>query len=206
MKDCPSEGMAEVRASGELRLAASVVTIGAFDGVHQGHQALIGQAIRSARARCLPAVVWTFDPPPKVFFGRAESLISVEEKIARLRSLGPDHVVVARFDNAFRRHSAEAFLAELAQINPALVWAGPDFRFGAGQAGTVSLLAERFPTRILEPVRCAAGEVVSSTRIRSLIGMGAFDTAEALQGWLRPGSAPWRGWASPQAAAIGGVS
>ena len=190
MKDCPREGMAEVHAPGELHLAASVVTTGAFDGVHRGgHQALIGRAVRSAQARRLPAVVWTFDPPPTVFFGRAQSLVSVEEKVARLRSLGADHVVAARFDDAFRRRPAEAFLAGLAQLNPVLVWVGPDFRFGAGQAGTVSLLAERFQIRVLKPVRCAAGEVVSSTRIRGLIGMGAFDAAEALQGWPRPGLA-----------------
>lgn len=193
MESRPGEATGHVHAAGELRLTASVATIGAFDGVHRGHQALIGRTVRSARARGLPAVVWTFDPPPKVFFGRAESLLSLEGRIDRLRFLGPDHIVVAKFDNAFRQRAAEAFLAELAQLNPALVWVGTDFRFGAGKAGAVPLLEERFPTRVMRPVRCAAGEIVSSTRIRSLMGLGSLDAADALQGWSRAGSLPSNG-------------
>ncbi len=141
MESRPGEAMGHVHAAGELRLTASVVTVGAFDGVHRGHQALIGRTICSARARGLPAVVWTFDPPPKVFFGRAESLITLNDRIDRLRFLGPDHIVVAKFDDAFRQRAAEVFLAELAQLNPALVWVGTDFRFGVGKAGAVPLLA-----------------------------------------------------------------
>ena len=67
----------------QIALPASVAAIGAFDGVHRGHQHLIRAAIRDARARGVPSVVWTFDPPPKVFFGRARQLVALDQKLAR---------------------------------------------------------------------------------------------------------------------------
>ncbi|WP_454015223.1 DUF1330 domain-containing protein [Aquamicrobium terrae] len=81
-----------------LSLDASVVTIGAFDGVHRGHQALIEVFVRQARERGVPAVeVYIFDPPPRVAFGAAEKLIDTRERIRRLRFLGADHIVLAHF-------------------------------------------------------------------------------------------------------------
>lgn len=71
----------QVLADHQIALPACVATIGAFDGVHRGHQALIGAAVAEARAEGLPAVVWTFDPPPKVLFGRARQLCSLTEKL-----------------------------------------------------------------------------------------------------------------------------
>ena len=95
----------------QIALPGSVAAIGAFDGVHRGHQHLIRAAIRDARARGVPSVVWTFDPPPKVFFGRARQLVALDQKLARIGLLGPDWIVVAPFHAAYARRSAEAFLA-----------------------------------------------------------------------------------------------
>ncbi|AVO37491.1 FAD synthetase [Pukyongiella litopenaei] len=166
------------------RLDASIVTLGAFDGVHSGHQALISGAVSRARASGVPSVVCTFDPPPKVFFGRAAQLCPLAEKLARISALAPDHVVVFSFDETLRSMTPAAFMARLSRLSPQEIRVGGDFRFGAKQAGDVDLLATRFPVRIEPPVCCTAGEVVSSTRIRGLLEQGRHAAAEAL---LRPG-------------------
>lgn len=168
-------------------LGASVVTLGAFDGVHSGHQTLISGTVKRARALGVPSVVCTFDPPPKVFFGRATQLCPLAAKLARISALGPDHVVVFSFDEALRALSPAAFMARLALLRPREIRVGGDFRFGAKQEGNVSLLARRFDVHVQPPVRCAAGEVVSSTRIRGLLEQGLTAAAATL---LRPGLNP----------------
>ncbi|EPX76605.1 FAD synthetase family protein [Salipiger mucosus] len=165
----------------DLSLPASVVAIGAFDGVHQGHQQLISEAVRDARAEGVPAIVWTFDPPPKVFFGRAARLSTLDDKLARIARLGPDLIAVASFTASYCARSAGAFLGDLARIGPRRVHVGADFRFGAKQTGDVELLAARFETRLARPVVCAGGEPVSSTRIRALRRAGDIAGAAVLQ-------------------------
>ena len=166
----------------QIALPASVMAIGAFDGVHRGHQHLISGAISEARATGVPSVVWTFDPPPKVVFGRAAQLCPLDEKLARIAALGPDVIVVARFDRRYAARSAEAFLDDLASANPTRIHVGDDFRFGHRQSGDVARLAQRFAVSVHAPVACAAGETVSSTRIRALRAAGLFTEADALQG------------------------
>ena len=166
-----------------FRLSGCVLTIGAFDGVHRGHQQLVRRTVASARRQGLPAVIYTFDPPPKVFFGRARALISLEEKLGRLGALEPDLIVVAAFDDACQRRTAMEFIADLGLLNPRPIWVGDDFRFGAGQAGDVGLLTRYFSVRTLGPVQCEGGQVISSSRIRRLLDGGELSAAEALQGW-----------------------
>jgi riboflavin kinase / FMN adenylyltransferase len=172
-----------VHREGELKLAASVVTIGAFDGVHRGHQELIRQTVATARRLGLPAVVYTFDTPPKVFFGQAEALVPLAEKLERIFAFRPDHLVVARFDDGYADRSAADFIAELGSLNPRLIVVGDDFRFGSCKTGNVVLLRKYFATRSLPPVRCSDGVVVSSSRIRSLRQSGLAAAAAALEGW-----------------------
>lgn len=166
-----------------LRLWDSVMTIGAFDGVHRGHQALIRRAVDRAARLGVPSVAYTFDPPPKAVFGDAPVLTARPEKTRRLEALGLDHAVVATFDAAYAARSAEDFLEELADLNPFKVWVGPDFRFGRGQAGDVKMLARRFAVRSLEPVQCLKGRVISSSRVRDLLRRGALGEAQSLLGW-----------------------
>lgn len=168
---------------GPPRLDGAVVTIGAFDGVHLGHQALIRSACAAAGRRGVPAVVWTFDPPPKVFFGRATLLCTAHEKVERISVLRPDHLILSHFDGAFRARTAETFIEDLHGMNPAEVWVGDDFRFGAMQAGDVDLLARHFNVRMMEPVHCEKGERVSSSRIRDLWRAGQYELCRTLLGW-----------------------
>lgn len=164
-------------------LDGTVVTLGAFDGVHLGHQALISTACNSALLHGTPSVVWTFDPPPKVFFGRATLLCTAHEKVQRILSLKPDHLVVSHFDDEFRQRSADSFIQDLQKLNPVELWVGNDFRFGAMQTGDVALLARHFNVRTLAPVNCEKGERVSSSRIRDLWRAGQYERCKSLLGW-----------------------
>jgi riboflavin kinase/FMN adenylyltransferase len=174
-----------------LRLSGSALTIGAFDGVHSGHQALIRTAVRSARNLGIPSVVYTFDPPPKALLYGVQPLTSIDDKVARISALGPDHIVIARFDAAYRARTASDFVRQLSWLAPQAIWIGADFRFGSCKGGNPELLARHFDTQILPAVCCETGEVVSSTRIRALKAAGRFSEAERLEGWpSRPAVQP----------------
>lgn len=170
-------------AAGTLSLPASVVTIGAFDGVHRGHQALILRATKRAERLSLPTVVYTFDPPPRSYLRGAKVLTSLPEKLRRLETLRVDHVVVAKFDAGYMSRTASDFLQELAAFRPAEVWVGSDFRFGPDREGDVNTLAACFAVRVMDPVRCSSGKTISSSRIRALVTQGALSEAWALLGW-----------------------
>ncbi len=172
----------------QIALPGSIMAIGAFDGVHRGHQDLIRTAVTAAHDQGLPAVIWTFDPPPKVFFGRARQLCPLSEKLSRIAALGPDYIVVTSFTALYASRSPEDFIADLARINPAVIHVGADFRFGARQAGDVALLARHFPLVEIRATCCCKGEIISSSRIRALHAAGEIDAARALLG----GPAPWQ--------------
>jgi riboflavin kinase / FMN adenylyltransferase len=175
---------------GELALPASVVTIGAFDGVHCGHQELLRQTIAAAQQRGLPAVIYTFDPPPKVYFGQAVALNSLAEKLERPATFVADHVIVADFDRAYALRTAADFISELQRLHSHEVIVGVDFRFGSCKSGTTLLLRQYFNARILQPVRCSNGEIVSSSRIRALRRSGLAAAAAALENWKYVLTAP----------------
>lgn len=173
-----------VHAGPPTGIAASIVTIGTFDGVHCGHQALIGAAVHSAAAHGgLPAIAWTFDPPPKAVFGRSPTLMNPVEKVNRIACLGVDHVILSHFDEEFRSRSAETFIEDLARLNPVEVWVGDDFRFGARQAGDIALLRNYFDVHLLDPVTCKEGDRISSSRIRHHLSRGELDICRTLIGW-----------------------
>lgn len=168
-----------------LHLPASVVTIGVFDGVHRGHQRLIGSAVRRARRLGVPAVAYTFDPPPRSLFQNAAILTPLPDKLRRLAALGIDYTVVANFNPTYLKRTAEEFIAELAQLNPAEIWVGGDFRFGQGRTGSVETLAQHFSTHTIPTVYCRQGQVISSSRVRQLLGEELFAEARRLLGWSR---------------------
>lgn len=164
----------------QVALPGSILAIGAFDGVHRGHQALISATVAEARERRLPAVLWTFDPLPKVFFGRAKPLSTLRQRLALMAALGPDWIVVAPFTALYAARPAEAFLADLARIAPQRIHIGEDFRFGARQSGDLALMARQFPVTPAPAVTCPAGERISSTRIRALCATGRAGDAAPL--------------------------
>ncbi|MEV7602089.1 bifunctional riboflavin kinase/FAD synthetase [Kitasatospora sp. NPDC089797] len=125
----------------------SVVTIGSFDGVHRGHQLIIGRAVERARELGLPAVVVTFDPHPREVIrpGSHPPLLAPHPRRAELiAELGVDAVLVLPFTTEFSQESPEVFVQQVLvdALRARVVIEGPNFRFGHKAAGDVALLAE----------------------------------------------------------------
>lgn len=153
----------------ELHLASSVVSIGAFDGLHRGHQALIRQTAKRALEVHVPSVVYTFNPPPRTFFQNGTLLTNVEEKIELIKQFGIDYIVIANFNEQYASRPASAFIEELENLGPKEIWVGPNFTFGKGKKGDVKLLSKHFKVNIHPLITCVDGEIISSTRIRNLL-------------------------------------
>lgn len=168
-----------------------MVCIGAFDGLHLGHQALVRRTVERARLLGRPAVAVTFEPLPREHFASGAMpprLTLARAKYEGLRALGIDLVGLLRFDDALAAMTAEAFVREVlvGRLGAREVWVGPGFRFGKGRAGDLDLLqrlgeTHGFTAKAIEPVM-DAGERVSSTRIREALSAGDFATAERLLG------------------------
>ncbi|WP_085505370.1 FAD synthetase family protein [Thalassobacillus devorans] len=167
-------------------LPGAVVAIGAFDGVHRGHQKVILQAVQRSKELMVPSLVYTFDPPPRSYFQGAKVLTTVEEKISRIVTLGVDHIVVANFDQSYINRSADSFIEELTRVSPKEINVGRDFRFGKNRTGDVTKLSKHFQVSLTETVRCAGGVTISSTRIRKLLLQGKHHEAALLLGWEQP--------------------
>ncbi|MFC3814084.1 bifunctional riboflavin kinase/FAD synthetase [Lysobacter sp. GCM10012299] len=169
----------------------SVVCIGAFDGLHLGHQALVRHTVARARALGVEAVVLSFEPLPREFFAPASPpprLLLTHAKAERLFALGADQAGLLRFDRRFCSMSAEDFVRTvlMGRLSAREVWVGPEFRFGKGRAGDIALLqrmgAEHgFSAGEIEPF-LLNGERVSSTKIREALLAGDFDSAAELLG------------------------
>jgi riboflavin kinase/FMN adenylyltransferase len=168
-----------------------VVCIGAFDGLHLGHRALVQHAATRARALDLPMVALSFEPLPREFFandGPPPRLLLPRAKIEGLRALGAGPVGLLRFDARLASMSADAFVREMLveRLSVREVWIGPGFRFGKGRAGDIETLrslgdASGFVAGEIEPVQLD-GERVSSTRIRAALQAGDFPAAARLLG------------------------
>jgi riboflavin kinase/FMN adenylyltransferase len=173
----------EVHLNTSLALPCSIIAIGAFDGVHQGHQAVIKQAVQRSKILGVPSLVYTFDPPPRVYFQGAHVLTPLDKKLAKLEKLGVDHVSVARFDQFYSMGSADKFIESLSMLNPLEIMVGGDFRFGKDRKGDITLLEEYFRVRVTSPICCSEGKPISSTRIRQLLSKGDINHSYSLLGW-----------------------
>jgi riboflavin kinase/FMN adenylyltransferase len=175
----------------------SVVTIGSYDGVHRGHQLIIGRAVERARELGVPAVVVTFDPHPSevVRPGSHPPLLAPHHRRAELMAgLGVDAVLVLPFTREFSKLSPAEFVVKVLvdKLHARTVVEGPNFRFGHRAAGTVETLAELGRTYDYDVmvvdlfVRGAAGggEPFSSTLTRRLVAEG--DMAGAAEVLGRP--------------------
>jgi riboflavin kinase/FMN adenylyltransferase len=164
----------------------SVVCIGAFDGLHLGHQALVGRAAARARELGVPAVAVTFEPLPREFFAPEvppPRLSLPRAKFEGLAALAMDKVGLLRFDAKLAALTAEQFIETVLvrRLSAREVWAGDDFRFGKGRGGDIALLqaagqVHGFTTCGIEPV-LVDGERVSSSRLRLLLAAGDLDAA-----------------------------
>lgn len=182
-----------IRHIGEhsLEISGSVVTLGNFDGIHVGHQALIGGAVEDAQRFGVPSVVLTFEPHPLKVLAPERApqlLLAHKDKLQLLQSLGVDIVAVQQFDRDFAALSADEFVRGLlvGRLKVKKLWVGKDLRFGQGRKGSVDHLlrwstALGFEVAVVEPI-VVDGSRVSSSSIRQLVGAGRVDEVKTMLG------------------------
>ena len=168
------------------QLPPTAVTIGNFDGIHLGHQAMITQLKEIAQAKQLKSLVMIFEPQPLEFFKGYDApprITSLREKVELLSELGVDYVAVAKFDDQFRAMSATDFADLLKkQLNAQSLVLGDDFHFGKNRSGDSEFLRQYgFDVVNLDTISLNA-ERISSTRIREVLQQGDLQLAAQLLG------------------------
>jgi riboflavin kinase/FMN adenylyltransferase len=176
---------------GPLCPQGSVVCIGAFDGLHLGHRALVRHAVTRARELEVPTVALSFEPLPREFFAAGAPpprLTGARQKIEGLSALEIDVIGLLRFDARLASMSAVDFVRRVlvGRLDALEVWVGPGFRFGHRRSGNLELLQalggeHGFTAGEIPPV-AVDGVRVSSTRIREALSIGDFATATRLLG------------------------
>lgn len=170
---------------------ATALTIGNFDGVHLGHQAMLAELKRAGGRLGLPACVLTFEPHPREFFAPDQAptrLTSLREKLELLARQGVERVHVCRFNYRFAQTTPEDFIERIIARGLGARWVlvGDDFRFGARRAGDFVMLKQRAPRHGFEvavlPNVALDGERVSSTAVRQALAAGDLERAQRLLG------------------------
>lgn len=184
---------AQVAGQADTIIGPAVCSIGAFDGIHQGHRFLFSSVVEDARRRGVASAIVTFEPDPDQLFlphGRVRRLLCDEDRIAYLRTFGVDYVVVVSFTKELAAHSCAGFLHDiLGQVMEIrAIHVGDNFRLGAGNAGTVDSLrevGEQDGFEVFGHVLCRFdGRAVSATRVRDCLASG--DVEEAADLLCRP--------------------
>lgn len=167
------------------------LAIGAFDGLHKGHQLIINKALKEARKKHSPAAVLSFYPHPlEIIDGKnpPPSVVSRRQKITILQEMGVDYYFEQEFNREFAQLKAEEFINDilLDKIKVNTVVVGDDFRFAYKNEGNVEILKEmgelhQFQTKIISQLH-ASDDRISSTRIRNLLKKGKIKKAEKLLG------------------------
>ena len=166
-----------------------VVTIGSFDGLHLGHQALIQRLLQHAAQRRLPAMMLSFEPIPREYLQAADPparLTNFRERWRLLQGSGLSRLCLLHFNESLRSLTADDFMAKLRAARARLIVVGHDFRFGRGGQANVKWCLEHaarygLSFDIVEPVEIG-GERVSSGRVRTAVAAGDFVTAQRLLG------------------------
>lgn len=169
----------------------SAVTIGKFDGVHLGHHRMIDRMLAESRPESLVPTVLTFDRNPLSVLVPEKcppALVSNDQKLELLAASGVDTTLMVTFDRAFSEVSAQEFVERVLveALGARIVYSGPDFRFGHGGKGDITLLEELGPRHGFEVRRLEAveheGRRVSSTWVRELLSAGGVREAGVLLG------------------------
>ncbi|MGV3493362.1 MAG: bifunctional riboflavin kinase/FAD synthetase [Ramlibacter sp.] len=175
---------------------ACALTIGNFDGVHRGHQAMLALLNSEARHRGVPSCVLTFEPHPRDFFAAAHRkpelaparIATLRDKLTELRKCGVDQCVILKFDARLAGQQPEAFIADvLVQgLGAKYVLVGDDFRFGAKRAGDYAMLDSAGQRLGFDVARMNSYEVhglrVSSSAVREALARGDMAGTAALLG------------------------
>jgi len=179
------------------RRAPCALTIGNFDGVHRGHQAILARVRREAQARGLVPAVMTFEPHPREYFAAlnqrpelAPTRVSgLRDKLSALAQAGIEQVVVERFDARLAGMSANAFIEDLlvAGLHTRWLLVGEDFRYGRKRSGDIDLLREAgayhgFEVHTLADVADTDGHRISSSEVRTALAVGDLERAGRLLG------------------------
>lgn len=169
----------------------SAAAIGAFDGLHLGHQHIINNTVTFAKKNGITSALILFDPLPSIFFGRLGKneriLLRVEQEI-RLREMGIDRVIILPFSHQIADLTPEAFLSAMqSSLHCERLVMGEDFSLGKGRTGSAAVLANLgstygFSTDIITK-DVLDGDIISSTRIRSLLHQGNLPQANRLLGY-----------------------
>jgi len=175
---------------------ACALTIGNFDGVHRGHQAMLALLNNEARHRGVPSCVMTFEPHPRDFFAEQHQqpdlaparIATLRDKLNELAACGVDQCVVLPFDKAFASQQPQAFIEELLLkgLGAKYILVGDDFRFGAKRAGDYNMLDAAGAQLGFDVARMNSYEVknlrVSSSAVREAMGRGAMQEVAQLLG------------------------
>ena len=182
-----------IRGLDGKRLGGCVVSIGSYDGIHLGHQALIVRLAEHAARRALPAVLLTFEPLPREYLVPDDPparLTSFRERWRILARTPLDYLLLLRFGESLRNLTAEAFAQLLAgRLDARVVVVGHDFRFGRNGEATAAVLTAAgarlgFEVDVVDPVTLD-GERISSSAVRTALARGDFAQARR---WL---GRPW---------------
>jgi riboflavin kinase / FMN adenylyltransferase len=172
------------------RQRGGVVTIGTYDGIHLGHQALLQRLKEHAARLSAPTVVLTFEPMPREYLSPEAPparLTSLRERWRVIEAMGLDYMLLLRFDEGLRNLSGEAFAVSLAQdLGARAVVVGHDFRFGCHGEATAPMLVDAgrrlgFSVDVVPPVMLDGGRV-SSSGVRDALARGDFELAQARLG------------------------
>ncbi len=176
--------------------AGCALTIGNFDGVHRGHQAMLALLTNEARHRGVPSCVLSFEPHPRDHFARKAGrpelapprIATLRDKLVELQRCGIDHAVVARFDDRLAAMPPQEFIERVLVhgLRARYVLVGDDFNFGAKRAGNYAMLDAAGAQLGFDVARMMSYEVhglrVSSSAVRAALACGDLRQAEALLG------------------------
>ena len=170
----------------------TIITLGTFDGVHLGHQAILKKLVKATENGTYESLVLTFYPHPRMVLnqeGTMRLLNTIEEKTILLEKSGIDHLIVHPFDEKFSKLSAEAFVKSVLvdQLNIHKIIIGYDHRFGENRSANITDLIEFGKKYNFEVVQINAEEIneitVSSTKIRKALLEGAIEFANQYLGY-----------------------